>query len=80
MKRVFESGKTYELNDSWKSYYDEQEDENGELHTGYHYAQIAFDPKGASIYVADCWIVNQKGERHPGFSETPVPVNIDQVK
>lgn len=30
-------------------------------------------------FITDCWIVNDKGEIHPGYEGSPVPVRFDDV-
>jgi hypothetical protein len=68
----FEVGYAYPLMDP-ESY----DDEYG---TGYTFALVAeeeFVPEGC--YMIDCWIVNERGEKHPGIDSCPVPVLIGDV-
>jgi hypothetical protein len=68
---LFEAGLMYPLNDPTR--YD---DEYGE---GYGFAAIDEDAIPGECWVHDCWIVNARGEKHPGLNECPVPIRRDAV-
>lgn len=48
-----------------------------EYGTGFDHALSVSGSDGCII--ADCWIVNAAGERHPGYCESPMPQNIDAL-
>lgn len=41
----------------------------------YDHAVPAIDDNGI-MYCVDCWIVNSRGKRHPGYDVSPVPVLV----
>lgn len=67
---TFVSGRTYPLLDPER--YDDED--HG---TGYAFAKAAEGADGC--FIADCWIVNERGEIHPGYEESPVPIRYDDV-
>lgn len=69
----FKKGTTYELNEDWQAYYDLHFDGQG-----YHYVKPA-SYTGNGCQVADCWLINSKGQKHPSFKEHPIAVNIASV-
>lgn len=67
------NGTTYPLLDP-----ERYDDDLGE---GYGFAQVygqGGEPENG-WYVADCWIVNEAGEVHPGYDQQPVPIRADDV-
>jgi hypothetical protein len=30
-------------------------------------------------YIGDCYVINKRGDIHPGYDASPIPVNIDAV-
>lgn len=48
-----------------------------EYGSGYDHVETYGDCDG--MYITDCWVVNAKGEIHPGYNECPVPVRFDNV-
>lgn len=67
----FETGTTYPLVEP-----DSFDDDCGE---GYGFARVAGDLHDLPMTMVDCWIVNQEGDRHPGYDQCPVPVRIQDV-
>lgn len=53
------------------------DDDYGE---GFGFARVAGDMHGLKMTMVDCWIVDRNGLRHPGLSECPVPVRIQDVE
>lgn len=48
--------------------------------TGYDHVLLPDDePLPAHIRVADMWIMNAAGEKHPGIDESPVPVLLEDI-
>jgi hypothetical protein len=57
-----------------ESFFDEDE-----AHPGYTYALPSFTGR---FWVCDCWIVNERGEKHPDYDAAPVPLttcNLEPV-
>ncbi len=71
MSEHFSTGTTYPLVDA--SIFDD------ELGVDYGYAEVAGDLHGLRMTMVDCWIVDIKGNRHPGYDQCPVPVRIEDV-
>jgi hypothetical protein len=46
---------------------------------GYYFAAIDAGATPLSCRIHDVWIVNEFGERHPGYNISPVPIRIDDV-
>lgn len=46
--------------------------------TGYGHALSTSDVDGC--FIADCWIVDAEGNRHPGYDESPVPMRISDLR
>lgn len=72
----WKKGQKYELTQPWKDHYDGCDDGEGNPCVGYHYAKAAHTGEFA---ICDCWIVNDRGRVHPGFCNSPVPVNHNSV-
>lgn len=49
-----------------------------DLGEGFTHALSTSDIDGC--YVADCWIVDAEGRRHPGYDESPVPIRISDLR
>lgn len=49
-----------------------------EFGTGFGHALSTPDVDGCLI--ADCWIVDAEGNRHPGYDESPVPMRISDLR
>lgn len=45
--------------------------------TGYDHVETYGDCDG--MWMTDCWVVNDKGEIHPGYNGSPVPVRFEDV-
>jgi hypothetical protein len=45
--------------------------------TGFDHVISVHNAEGC--IVADCWIVNAAGERHPGYDTSPMPIHIDAL-
>jgi hypothetical protein len=70
-QKTFETGMSYQL--KYPTSYD---DEFGEGYTRVEtYGKIECE----GMYIVDCWVVNEQGEIHPGMTESPVPVNFNDV-
>jgi hypothetical protein len=77
MRVKFEKGKKYKLTPEIAEYYDSVDDGEDNPCIGYHYAIANGTGK---FHGCDCWIVNEAGEVHPGLSESPVPVLVEQLE
>lgn len=66
---MFRTGQSYALRDA-----DRYDDEHG---IGYGRVETYGECEG--MYITDCWVVNEEGEIHPGYSESPIPVRFDDV-
>lgn len=67
----FTAGWIYELKDPSR-----YNDEAGE---GYGCVAIARDAEPGTCWSHDAWIVNARGEVHPGYDSNPVPVRLEDV-
>lgn len=65
----FQAGRIYPLREA-----DRFDDEFGK---GYGFVKVA--DYGVGCLMSDCWVVNAKGELHPGLAESPVPVRYVDV-
>jgi len=74
---TFESSTVYKLSQDWANYYS-QVNEYCPEGKRYEYARSVKSAKGN--HVADCWIVDEHGKRHPGYSTSPVPMNINALE
>jgi hypothetical protein len=45
--------------------------------TRYHYVEPVEYADGSVI--GDCWIVDRRGNKHPGYNVSPVPFHVDQL-
>jgi len=52
------------------------DDEHG---VGYGFVAIARDARPGTSHTHDAWIVNERGDVHPGYSNSPVPIRRDDV-
>ena len=68
----FQAGYIYPLLDPER--YDDED-----LGTGYDHVAIEHDAQPNGCYVHDAWIVNSKGDVHPGYGECPVPMRPEDV-
>lgn len=66
---TFASNTRYALLDA-----DRYDDEYGE---GFDHVETFADVDGC--WIADCWVVNEHGEIHPGYSENPIPIRFDDI-
>ncbi|MBS7671426.1 hypothetical protein [Croceicoccus gelatinilyticus] len=66
---TFQSHTRYRLKDP--EHYD---DEYGK---GYDHVEAYEGADGC--YIADCWVVNAKGDIHPGYAESPIPINFNSL-
>jgi hypothetical protein len=69
---LFEAGFMYPLKDPER--YDDEE-----YGAGYAFAMIDADASPGTCWMHDAWIVNAKGEKHPGYEESPIPVRREDV-
>lgn len=68
----FSPGYVYPLKDATRF--------DDELGVGYGFVALAdYGPITSDCFVHDAWIVNAKGERHPGLNVSPVPIRADDV-
>lgn len=67
----FEAGMMYPLIEA-----DRYDDDLGE---GYRFAAIPPDAEPGKCHTFDCWIVNEKGELHPGYDACPVPIQMSDL-
>ena len=44
----------------------------------YKYVMPTITDNG-QYYCIDCWIVDKNGNAHPGYSNSPVPVNCENI-
>lgn len=65
----FKSDMSYALKDPMR--YD---DEHGE-----GYGRVEVLEGGDGVFIADCWITDDNGEVHPGYAESPVPIQFQDV-
>lgn len=65
----FTSGRTYPLIDP-----ERYDDDYGE---GYAYVRAVEGSDGCRL--TDCWIVNERGEVHPGYDQCAVPILYSDV-
>jgi len=66
---TFKANTSYKLKEA-----DRYDDEYGE---GFDRVETYEGTDGC--YIADCWIVNEAGEVHPGYNDSPVPVRFDDI-
>ena len=66
----FKSGMSYALKDPTR--YD---DEHGE-----GYGRVEVLEGGEGMFITDCWVTNDAGEVHPGYAESPVPIQFQDVE
>lgn len=50
-----------------------------EYGTGYGRAETYGPIDCEGMFIVDCWIVNDVGEVHPGYNESPVPVRFEDL-
>jgi hypothetical protein len=65
----FQANRIYPLRDPQRF-----DDEYGE---GYAFVKVA--DYGGGCLMSDCWVINAKGEGHPGLESSPVPVRYVDV-
>lgn len=68
---TFKSKTVYKLKDP--KHFDDEE--YGE---GYDHVETYGECDG--MHITDCWVVNNKGEIHPGYNGSPVPVRFDDIE
>jgi hypothetical protein len=69
MSTRFKARTVYKLKDNERF-----DDEYGE---GYDHVETVGECDG--MIITDCWPVNAKGKIHPGYTESPIPVHIDDI-
>jgi hypothetical protein len=76
MSKKFKSNQVYILDKDWADYYSQVDDHNPD---GKRY-DFCKSVKGSSgCYIADCWICDKNGNIHPGYCDSPVPMNINSL-
>lgn len=45
--------------------------------TGYGFAWFDVSEPETGMYVMDAWIVNERGDVHPGYDQCPIPLLIE---
>lgn len=76
MPRTFKSNQRYIMNKGWADYYSQVDDSNPDGKR-YEFCKSVSGSKGC--YIADCWMMNKDGNVHPGYSNSPVPMNINSL-
>lgn len=66
MKKRFTKGSIYTLEDG-------PYDDNNKK---YDCVMPVYDDNG-EFYVVDCWITDKKGNVHPGYNVSPVPILVE---
>jgi hypothetical protein len=76
---IMRYGYRYELNQDWKNYFSQFVAEiyiNGER-VKYDFAEPV--RYADNCIVGNCWIVDSKGKKHPGFNVSPIPLHISSL-
>jgi hypothetical protein len=72
MSKYFKAGYIYPLLDPER--YDDED-----FGTGFGHVLIPAGSDPGTCFIVDAWIVNERGEQHPGMDACPVPVHLEDV-
>lgn len=56
------------------------DDYNSEVKGNRNYNLVLSEDYAEGCYVADCWIIDQYHNVHPGYKNSPTPFNIDDLE
>ena len=73
---AFKSNTVYLLNEGWGDYYSQVDEFNPD---GIRYDRAKATTGSTGMFITDCWICDRYGNRHPGYSNSPVPVRWDSI-